>query len=48
MSEKSKRVAERPIEATVMSGGYARRISDIVEIHYRTVSIAAEHARPSA
>ncbi|MGD8867056.1 MAG: histone deacetylase [Gemmatimonadales bacterium] len=41
------RAAGIPV-ATVMSGGYARRISDIVEIHYRTVSIAAEYVRPSA
>jgi acetoin utilization deacetylase AcuC-like enzyme len=30
--------------ATVMSGGYARRITDIVEIHFQTVSIATEYA----
>lgn len=30
--------------ATVMSGGYAKRTSDIVEIHFKTVSIAARHA----
>ena len=32
--------------ATVMSGGYARRITDIVEIHFQTVVIAAEYADP--
>jgi acetoin utilization deacetylase AcuC-like enzyme len=34
--------------ATVMSGGYAKRITDIVEIHFQTVSIAADFADPPA
>lgn len=37
------RAAGLPI-ATVMSGGYAQRISDIVEIHFTTVSVAAHYA----
>ncbi len=39
------RTAGLPV-ATVMSGGYAERITDIVEIHFQTVSIAAEYAEP--
>ena len=41
------RAAGLPV-ATVMSGGYATNITDIVEIHFQTVSIAAEYADPPA
>ena len=30
--------------ATVMSGGYAARMEDIVDIHFRTVTVATEHS----
>ena len=33
--------------AISMAGGYANEISDIVDIHFATVKIAAEHAGPS-
>jgi len=39
------RAAALPV-ATVMSGGYATNIADIVEIHFQTVVIAAEYADP--
>jgi hypothetical protein len=33
--------------ATVLAGGYGRRIEDTVDIHLQTVRIAAEIARDS-